>query len=128
MGLAKKAAKKRKMALVKPQQARRDAAAIISNDVYARLKKEWEPRVQASAMGDLMIMILAYLHIDRRHTGEYIKKWISGFNEFGDAVNREGKEGIEGLKKILLDECKIDVGNLFEELRAETKQNESKGA
>ncbi len=121
MGLAKKQQKaiQRKMG-VKALQARKDAAAIISNDVYARLKREWEPRVQAGAMGDLMIMILAYLHIDRRHTGTYIKKWISGFNEFGDAVNREGHEGIEGLKRILKDECGLDVGDLFAEMREET--------
>ena len=73
---------------------------------------------RAVAMADMLIMVLAYMHIDKHHRGDYIRKWLHEFNEFGDAVNRSG-EGIPALIDILRDECGLDVVKEFAALAGE---------
>lgn len=120
MGLTRKM-KKNSMKNNVLQIRQRNQTMLVADEVKRHMENDWEPKVQAGAMGNLMIMILAFLHIDRHHTGQFILKWLREFNEFGDAVNREGQAGIEGLKQILKDECGIDVGDVFEELRKESE-------
>jgi len=84
----------------------------ISERCIQRIKREWEPRIRAQACADTLIMVLAFEHIDRGHTGKYLAKWLHEFNLFGDAVNDSG-EGMQSLIDILAQECGLDIEKEF---------------
>ena len=94
------------------RQAAKDEVPAITAQVTERIKRDWEPRIRAQACADTLIMVLAFEHIDRGHTGKWIAKWIHDFNEFGDAVNDSG-EGMQALIDILKNECGLDIKKEF---------------
>lgn len=118
------------IALRKAETAKaREARAMvpgIAEDVYKRLqtevekmkaefeaeKAEMEERIKYEAMGDAVLMVLAFEHIDRHHTGRWLRQWLQDFNEFGDDISASG-EGMDAIKNILLEECGFDVVKEF---------------
>lgn len=86
--------------------AKQNPAVVV--EVIRRVREIEEPGIRSKAIADTLIMIMAYEHIDRGHTGTYLKKWLRGFNDFGIAVGNEGG-GVDGLRKILLEECGLDL-------------------
>lgn len=94
------------------RQEARAAIPAVTQEITEKLKKEITPDIYAQAMADSLIMILAFEHIDRRHTGQWLRKWLKEFNAFGEAV-RDSGEPLSALIKILREECKFDVETEF---------------
>lgn len=98
----------------KKEEARKMAPGIV-DDVVAKVQKEWEPvvrrKVRNEAVDEMLVLVMAFEHIDRGHTAQYLVKWLNEFMSFADAVTREGN-GVDGLRKILLDECKLRVSDV----------------
>lgn len=107
----------RKAEEAKREEARKLAPGIV-DDVMEKIRKELEPQIRQTARdqtkAEMLILIMAYEHIDRGHTGKYLGKWIRGLLEFCDAVMREGS-GIEGLRKILEEECGIVLEDVLDQ-------------
>lgn len=91
--------------------------AEIANDVTENLLKKRKADIRAEAMGELIIMLLAYEHIDNGHTGDWLRQYLKKLWSFVDAVESksEGKLDLAELKQILLDECDFDVAKEFAE-------------
>lgn len=92
----------------------RKIAPDIAENVLSQLKKEYLPDLRAKVSGEMLVLVLAFEHIDRHHTGAWLRKWIREFNTFADDMKR-GKVEFSELEKILLDERKFDVAAEFAE-------------
>lgn len=90
------------------ENSRQQKAREIAQKILPELKEDWEPRIKKKAITRTLIIAMAYMHIDKRHTGKYLEAWIKGFNEFADAFQRSG-EDIETLEQILLEECGLAI-------------------
>ena len=92
----------------------------IIAETMKKLENEKFPSIRAQACADTIRLVLAFLHIDRGHTGKWLRQFLQDFNRFGDDVNifsRVQKERIqaeEELDKILLEECDFDIKHEFE--------------
>lgn len=91
----------------------------IERDVMRIFRERIEPEIRAQAQGDLITLILAFEHIDRRHTGKWLAQWLHDFNSFGDAVNDSGASVAE-LRDILREECGLDVEKEFADCERES--------
>ena len=96
----------------------------ITDEVLRKVKEKFEPDIRAKAMGDLILLMCGYLHIDCGYGKIRLVKWLRGFCEFADAVVEEG--GQSDLRQLLLDECKFDLVKEFAgcaKLSGEEKNN-----
>ena len=73
-----------------------------------KVKQSLQPKIFAEAMANSIIMVLAFEHIDRHHTGTWLRKWLTDFDDFSQSVKKSG-EPISSLCQILRDECNFDV-------------------
>jgi len=146
MGVSRKQrrAMQRKLAGISNEQAERMVHAIrenstakrqeakehvsrIADEVYEKIKTVVEPDAYSRGMADAVVLVLAFEHIDRHHTGPYLRKWLHEFDEFGEAVD-DSKEGTGALLKILQDECGLDVAHEFALCEQESaRRKEEKG-
>ena len=83
----------------------------ITDEVLRKVKEKFEPDIRAKAMGDLILLMCGYLHIDCGYGKIRLVKFIRGVCEFADAVLEEG--GQQDLRQILFDECKFDLSKEF---------------
>ena len=78
--------------------------------------------IQAEAWGEMILMVLAYLHIDKGHTGKYLRKFLDELDDFMASVSKR-RGAAEELKQILKDECGFDLeaeyGKLLEKGKEE---------
>lgn len=77
-----------------------------------KVERSLKPEMFAEAVGEAIILVLAFEHIDHRHTGAWLRKWLKEFHAFGEAV-RESGEPISHLCDILRDECDFDVASEY---------------
>lgn len=96
-----------KMAAAADREALR---AEITANCYRELEKEIKPRI----MGDMMLLVMAFLRVKKGHTGQWLHQFLLDFNEFADDMEREGTNA-DDVKDLLMDECGLDVLELFRE-------------
>ena len=77
-----------------------------------KVEQSLQPKIFAEAMANAIIMVLAFDHIDRRHTGTWLRKWLTEFNDFAESV-RKSDEPISSLCDILRNECNFDVASEY---------------
>ena len=57
----------------------------------------------------MLCLVLSFLHIDKGHTGAYLKKWLREMDSFAVSVNGYGPGSLLELSRILRDECGFDL-------------------
>lgn len=83
-------------------------AGRASRDVKAE-------EIQAEAWGEMILYVLSYLHIDKGHTGKYLRTFLNELDDFITSVSKCPGASSK-LKQILKDECGFDLDEEFQKL------------
>lgn len=109
-------------------QATAKAFDITAQEREAALKE-----MQADTIGQMLVLITAYMRIKKGHTGKWLKEFVADFNEFCDDMMLD-KVKVDDLFKMLLEETGVDFEKLFleisdkEEARIRARKAIEKGA
>ena len=71
--------------------------------------------IQAEAWGEMILMVLAYLHIDKGYGGKRLRRFLDELDDFMSSVSKRRGAATE-LKQILKDECDFDLDAEYRKL------------
>jgi hypothetical protein len=94
-------------------------------EVMEHCKREVEREIKPRIMGDMMLLILAFLRIKRGFGEKRLRQFLLDFNTFGDDAEREGLTS-DIVGELLADECNIDIVELFRECERASEREKMK--
>ena len=108
-----------KIAFNKGVEEATKASKSLIEERISNAVKEGFAQGRGFATGEMLVMILTFLHFERGYGKKRLSDFLHDFNEFGDIV-QEADTTIEGYKEILKDECGFDVVAEFKKAEEET--------
>lgn len=94
------------------RKERRELAKMKPKEFEAYIESislEKETKAFYRGQAKMIYLALAFLHIDKGHTGKYLRKWLAELDNFVLSVNGYGPGSMEELNRILIEECGFDM-------------------
>ena len=103
--------------LRKQRRAMRRKIAMkgLTNETVDKIAATVDENTANKVIAEMLIAMAGFMHIERGHTGAWLKKWLRDFLDFTDAINDfgYGGKGIKEVADILLTECKFDMAKEY---------------
>ena len=90
-------------------------ATATAFDITAQEREEALKTMQSDTIGQMLALIVAYMHVKKGHTGKWLKEFTKEFNEFCDDMMLE-RVKVDDLFKMLLEETGVDFEKYFMEI------------
>jgi len=77
--------------------------------------------------GEVIAVTMLYMHNEYGYGEKRLRKWLYGIDDFIEAVQNFGKGNVEEVRRILKEECNIDIQEEYRLLWEAKKKREKKG-
>ena len=102
------------------KEATKTTKALMEERIRKAVEKGFA-QGRGFATGEVLLMILTFLHFERGFGKKRLCDFLRDFNEFGDVV-QASSETIEGYKEILKERCGFDAVAEFKKAEEETEK------
>ena len=96
-------------------------ATATAFDITAEERKAALKEKQDDTIGQMLVLIIAYMRMKRGHRGEWLCKFTRDFNEFCNDMMME-KASVDQLLNLLQEETGVDFQQLLLDISAEEKK------
>lgn len=77
--------------------------------------------------GEVIAVAMLYMHNEYGYGEKLLKKWLYGIDDFIEAVQNFGKGNVEEVRRILKEECNIDIQEEYRLLWEAKKERGKEG-